>query len=210
MAGIFITLEGVEGVGKTTNLDFIRAYLEAESVPLEVTREPGGTPLAESLRELLLTPGAEPLDDKAELLMVFAARAQHLARRILPALERGDWVLCDRFTDATFAYQGWGRGLDLDFIAELEKRVQGVLRPHRTLLLDLPVAKGLKRAGQRSQPDRFERERLDFFESVREGYLARAAAEPERFRIIDASRPLVEVQSRIAACLDELLNARGR
>ena len=204
--GRFITVEGGEGAGKSTCLDFIRRHLEAAGRSVVVTREPGGTPLAEAIRELLLGQRGMGMADDSELLLVFAARADHLARVIRPALERGDWVLSDRFTDATYAYQGGGRGLDPARIALLEQFVQGDLRPDLTLLLDLPGATGLARAaGREAAPDRFEREALGFFERVRAAYRARAAAEPERFRIIDSSRPLDQVTAHLAEVLDGYL-----
>jgi len=195
--GRFITIEGGEGVGKTTNLDLVERLIRDSGHALVRTREPGGTPLAERIRELLLDPAHAGMADDCELLLVFAARAEHLARVIRPALEAGQWVLCDRFTDATYAYQGYGRGLSLERIAELERMVQGGLRPDLTLLLDVPVETGLARASARGELDRFEQEQQAFFERVREGYLARAAAEPERFRVIDAGQPLEAVQARI-------------
>lgn len=201
----FITLEGGEGAGKSTSLAFIRDYFASRGLPLVVTREPGGTPLAEQLRELLLQKRDEKVAPDAELLLMFAARAQHIAHVIAPALARGEWVLCDRFTDATYAYQGGGRGLSMARIAELEALVQGHLRPDLTLLLDLPVAQGLARAGERAEKDRFESEQDAFFERVRSTYRARAAAEPGRFRVIDASRPLAEVQAALQAALDAWL-----
>ncbi len=205
MRGRFITLEGGEGVGKTTNLQFIRGLIEGAGKRLRVTREPGGTPLAEKIRELLLNPAHKGMAPDCELLLMFAARAEHIDKLIRPALEAGEWVLCDRFTDATFAYQGAGRGLSKARILELEAMVQGDLRPDLTLLLDVPVEIGLQRASDRSEPDRFEQEARDFFERVRQGYLERAAAEPERFRVIDASRPLPEVQQQIREALVPLL-----
>ena len=207
--GVFITVEGIEGVGKTTNMAFIQDYLQSHQVSLRVTREPGGTPLAEQIRSLLLTSHDESLNDDAELLLVFAARAQHLSQLIKPALENGFWVLSDRFTDATYAYQGGGRGLSMQMIADLENAVQGELRPDLTLLLDVPVKVGLARAGQRGELDRFEREKQAFFEKVRETYLQRAAAEPERFCIIDASQPLAAVQADIKAVLKPFLARYG-
>jgi len=208
-AGIFITVEGIEGVGKTTNMAFIQDYLQSHQVALTVTREPGGTPLAEQIRGLLLTNHEESLDAAAELLLVFAARAQHLSQLIKPALANGGWVLSDRFTDATYAYQGGGRGLSMQMIADLESTVQGALRPDLTLLLDVPVEIGLARAGQRGELDRFEREKQAFFEKVRDTYLQRAAAEPERFCIIDAGQPLVAVQADIQAALKPFLARYG-
>lgn len=209
MAGVFITVEGVEGVGKTTNMAFVQSFLQSHGVNLTVTREPGGTPLAEQIRELLLNHNDEALDEGAELLLVFAARAQHLSQLIKPTLARGNWVLSDRFTDATYAYQGGGRGLSLELIAQLEQSVQGELRPDLTLLLDLPVELGLARAGQRGELDRFEREQQAFFERVRAAYLERAAAEPKRFVIIDASQPLDQVQKDIVAALMPFLASQG-
>ncbi|MDP2229225.1 MAG: dTMP kinase [Moraxellaceae bacterium] len=205
VANRFITLEGGEGAGKSTCLRFVAEYFAARALPLCVTREPGGTPLAESIRELLLQKRDEPVAADTELLLMFAARAQHLEALIRPALARGEWVLSDRFTDATYAYQGYGRGLPLPRIAALESLVQGDLRPGLTLLLDLPVSEGMARAEARAEKDRFESEQEAFFERVREGYRLRAAAEPERFRVIDASRPLPEVQAAIGRALDAWL-----
>lgn len=203
--GKLITLEGTEGVGKTTNREFIQQYLEAQGVRLCVTREPGGTPLAEEVRELLLAKRDEAVDEQAELLLIFAARAQHLHQVILPALARGEWVLCDRFTDATYAYQGAGRGLSLSTIATLETLVQGELRPDLTIVLDIDVETGLQRAGSRSSPDRFESEAVEFFERVREGYRQRVAANPAVYAVINAGQPLADVQQDIQQVLDRLL-----
>lgn len=211
--GRFITLEGGEGVGKSTNLEWVAQWLAARGVEVVRTREPGGTPRAEAIRELLLSAKAdEPLDADAELLLVFAARAQHLAQRIRPALERGAWVLCDRFTDATFAYQGGGRGIALDRIAELERFVQRGLEPDLTLLLDMPVAAAQQRlqgrlAASGGSRDRFEQEQATFFEAVRHAYLARAAAAPQRMAVIDADAPLATVQARLSACLEARVSA---
>ncbi len=202
-SGRFITVEGGEGVGKTTNLDFIESLLRSDGHDVVRTREPGGTPLAESVRELLLAPRDEPVSELAELLLVFAARAQHIEQVIKPALARGQWVLCDRFTDATYAYQGAGRGMDVTAIAKLEQLVQQNLRPDLTLLLDVPVEIGMSRASARSTPDRFESEQLHFFELVRAEYLQRASDEPERFVIIDASPELAEVQQQIRRALEK-------
>jgi dTMP kinase len=204
MSGRFITLEGGEGVGKSTNLAFVAATLRAAGRPVLLTREPGGTPLAERVRALVVDHAEEDLPPAAELLLMFAGRAIHLENRIRPALAQGTWVVCDRFTDATYAYQGAGRGSDPAWIGELERRVQRGLQPDLTLLLDADPAVGLARAGARGAADRFETERLSFFEAVRAGYLARAAAEPERFRIIDAARPLADVQADIASALEGL------
>lgn len=205
MRGRFITLEGGEGVGKTTNLEYIRAVLERSGKTLRVTREPGGTPIAERIRGVLLDPANTGMAPDCELLLVFAARAEHLARVIRPALDAGEWVLCDRFTDATYAYQGGGRGLSRQRIKELEAMVQGDLRPDLTLLLDVPVEIGLSRAGARGALDRFEQEEVAFFERVRQAYLERAASAPARYRIIDASLPLVDVQAQIDRALQAIL-----
>lgn len=199
--GFFITVEGTEGVGKSTNIAFIQQLLAEQGKKLLVTREPGGTPLAEEIRAMLLSQRQEPVANDAELLLVFAARAQHLAQTIKPALAQGKWVLSDRFTDATFAYQGAGRGLDWQRIAQLEQFVQGDLRPDLTLLLDLPVEVGMARASARSAPDRFETEKQAFFERVRAGYLRRVQEEPSRFAVIDASAPLANVQQQIKDAL---------
>lgn len=202
MRGKFITIEGTEGVGKTTNIEFIKAWLETRSLPFVCTREPGGTPLAEQIRELLLAPREEIVSSTAELLLMFAGRAQHLHQVIEPVLSEGAWILCDRFTDATYAYQGAGRNMRSDLIAELEMLVQGSLRPDLTLILDIPVELGLKRASERSEPDRFEQEQLEFFERVRQGYLAIAAADPNRCVVIDAALPLDAVQRQISIALE--------
>jgi dTMP kinase len=205
--GRFITVEGIEGAGKSTNLDFVQGLIESAGVEVVRTREPGGTPLGEELRALLLDHRDDGMDETAELLLMFAARAEHLSRRIRPALAQGRWVLCDRFTDATYAYQGGGRGLDGGLIQTLEQLVQGSLRPHLTLLLDLPGCLGLERAGRRSAPDRFEGENLAFFERVRAAYLAIAAAQPQRVRVIDAGRPLAQVRAELAQVVGKLLDA---
>ena len=180
MTGKFITVEGIEGVGKTTNIEFILQQLRGLGKDVVVTREPGGTPLGEAIRGLLLDPEYTGMSPDCELQLMFAARAEHLARVIKPAMEAGQWVLCDRFTDATWAYQGGGRGLDAGKIARLEDLVQGDFRPDLTLLLDVPVEIGLERAGKRGKLDRFEQETVDFFERVRQAYLdmARQAGWP--------------------------------
>ena len=206
MQGKFITVEGSEGVGKSSNLAFIEDYLRNAGITIVRTREPGGTPLGEAIRELLLDARQNAMCDDTELLLMFAARAQHLAEVIRPALAAGQWVLCDRFTDATYAYQGGGRGVSMERIRVLEDWVQGELRPDHTLLLDMPVAAGLERAGARSEPDRFEQEQHAFFERVREAYLARAQAEPGRIHVIDASPALDKVQAHIATVLQQILN----
>lgn len=205
--GRFITVEGGEGAGKSSNLAFIQSLLEAAGKRVLFTREPGGTPLGEAIRDLLLGHQHTGMADDTELLLMFAARAEHLQQKILPALEQGIWVLCDRFTDASFAYQGAGRGLSHERIAKLQQFVQGSLRPDLTLLLDLPVETGLQRAGKRSQPDRFEREAQDFFERVRSGYLRIASDEPERVRVIDASPGLPQVQAQISATIQRYLES---
>jgi dTMP kinase len=198
-----VTLEGGEGAGKTTVLHALRDALASAGADVVCTREPGGTPLAERIRELLLDPGHEPASPQAELLLMFASRAQHVRETILPALQRGAWVLCDRFTDSSYAYQGGGRGLDVALISALEREVVGI-RPGLTLLLDLGVGEGRQRArGRDLVPDRIERERDEFFERVRIAYLARAATEPERIRVLDASRPAAEVASEAVALLRE-------
>ncbi|KIP88069.1 MULTISPECIES: dTMP kinase [Pseudomonas] len=205
MSGLFITLEGPEGAGKSTNREYLAALLREQGVDVLLTREPGGTPLAERVRELLLAPSDERMASDTELLLVFAARAQHLAQVIVPALQRGAVVLCDRFTDATYAYQGGGRGLDVQRIAQLENFVQGALRPDLTLVFDLPVEVGLARAAARGRLDRFEQEGRDFFEAVRSTYLQRARAEPARYRILDAAQSLEAVQRDLDALLPQLL-----
>ncbi len=207
MRGKFITIEGTEGVGKTTNIQFIQSWMDKHKLACATTREPGGTPLAEQIRELLLSPREESVSNSAELLMVFAARAQHIYQVIEPSLSEGAWVLCDRFTDATYAYQGAGRLMDTGLIAELEMMVQGSLRPDLTLILDIPVQIGLKRAGERSTPDRFELEQVEFFERVRSQYLQIAKDNPQRCVVIDASKPLEAVQAQIGAALERFLES---
>ncbi len=203
--GLFISVEGVEGAGKSTNLAFLCDYLGRFGIDYVATREPGGTPLAEQIRQLLLTPSDEPLDATAELLLIFAARAQHLSSFIQPHLSAGRWVVCDRFTDATYAYQGGGRGLGREAVAQLETLVQGQLRPDCTFFLDVPVEIGMRRIAERGELDRFEREQDSFFDTVRQSYLDSIERNPERYRRIDASRPLAEVQSQIATELAQLV-----
>lgn len=205
LSGRFITVEGTEGVGKSTNIAFLCQLLEQHGIEVVLTREPGGTPLAEELRALLLTPRDESVSEDTELLLMFAARAQHIENVIRPAIERGAWVISDRFTDATFAYQGGGRGVDMEHISTLENLVQHGLHPDLTLLLDLPVEIGLKRASARSAPDRFEQEHLEFFEKVRAAYLMRAENEPERFAVIDASKELDAVKDQITSAVHKYL-----
>ena len=203
--GLFITVEGGEGVGKSTNLTFIAEQIRGSGRDLITTREPGGTAIAESIRRLFLEPADEPMAEMTELLLVFAARAQHIARVIEPALAAGTWVLCDRFTDATYAYQGGGRGLDTQTIAALEQLVQKQLRPDVTFLLDAPVEIGAARVAARGASDRLELEQHAFFQKVRECYLQRARAEAQRFRIVDAALPLAQVQAQLLAYLTPLL-----
>jgi len=205
VTGLFITLEGPEGAGKSTNREYLAERLRERGIEVQLTREPGGTPLAERIRELLLDPSDEKMAVDTELLLVFAARAQHIAEVIRPALERGAVVLCDRFTDATYAYQGGGRGLPVERIARLESFVQGGLRPDLTLVFDLPVEIGLSRAAARGRLDRFEQEGRGFFEAVRNTYLDRANADPARYHILDAAQSLAEVQRDLDKLLPALL-----
>ena len=205
MSGLFITLEGPEGAGKSTNREYLAARLREQGIDVVMTREPGGTPLAERIRELLLAPSEETMAVDTELLLMFAARAQHLAEVIRPALARGAVVLCDRFTDATYAYQGGGRGLPVERIAILESFVQGELRPDLTLVFDLPVEVGLARAAARGRLDRFEQEGQAFFEAVRQAYLQRAGQQPQRYSLLDAAQPLEAVQRAIDALLPGIL-----
>ena len=203
--GKFITLEGIEGVGKSTQLEHVADLIRAAGNSVICTREPGGTPLAEDIRNLLLTPSDEQVPPSGELLLMFAARAVHVENLIRPALLRGDWVVCDRFTDATYAYQGFGRGMARAEIGMLERLVQGELRPDLTILLDTPVDVGLARARKRGEPDRFESEKAQFFERVRRGYLEIAAAEPDRVRVVDAAGPIEEVNLVVAGLLEKIL-----
>ncbi len=203
--GRFITLEGGEGAGKTSNLHAITQWLRERGIDHIVTREPGGTPLAEDIRALLLSHHEERMCEMTELLLIFAARAQHLDQVIRPALNAGKWVVSDRFTDATYAYQGGGRGLNQHSIASLESLVQGALRPDLTVILDLAPLVGLERARKRASLDRFEQEKLEFFDRVRASYCERAAAEPGRCVLIDASRTLDEVQGDVLRALERVL-----
>lgn len=205
--GKFITLEGGEGAGKSTSREYIVDLLTAGGIPFVETREPGGTALGESLRSLLLTKDGTPPSVEAELLMVFAARAQHLHEVIEPSLASGKWVLCDRFTDATYAYQGYGRGFDLSTIEVLERMVQKGRQPDLTLLFDLDPKVGIERARNRAELDRFESEELAFFERVREGYLARAGCS-ERFVVINAAQAITEVQASIRTSLTAFIEGR--
>ena len=203
--GLFITLEGGEGAGKSTQMAYVEECLKKAGKTVRVTREPGGTALSESIRELLLDHRQTAMNSDTELLLMFAARAQHIAELIRPTLEAGEWVLCDRFTDATYAYQGGGRGIEMNRIAALEDWVQGELRPDLTLLLDLPIDVGMSRAGERGELDRFEREKQDFFERVRKTYLDMAKQHPDRYRIVDASLDIPQVQAQIDAILAPVL-----
>ena len=209
MVAKFITVEGTEGVGKTTNINFIKSWLRQNEIKFVATREPGGTPLAEEIRDLLLKPRDELVVSSAELLLMFAGRAQHLNKVILPALQADTWVLCDRFTDATYAYQGFGRQMSSELIVQLEKIVQGDIRPDLTLLLDIPVEIGLERANDRGDPDRFEQEQQDFFNRVRAGYLSLANENSDRYVVIDASQELQGVQTDIALALDTFYKSLG-
>lgn len=206
MSGRFITLEGGEGAGKSSNMEWLAERLRAAGKTVLLTREPGGTPLAESIREVLLAPSEETMADDTELLLVFAARAQHLAEKIRPALARGEWVLCDRFVDATWAYQGAGRGLDRQAIGSLEQWVVANSQPDMTILFDIPVEVGMARAGKRAALDRIEQEDKAFFERIRECYLQRANQQPGRFRVLDASQPLEAVRHQIAPLIEEMLS----
>lgn len=203
--GKFITIEGQDGAGKSTNVKVIEAFLNKHQINFVKSREPGGTTLGETLRELLLSSNDSKIGNTAELLLVFAARAQHIEDVIQPALIRGDWVLCDRFTDATYAYQGFGRGLDLGLVKQLEQIVQDTLRPDLTILLDLPVEIGESRAGQRSSPDRFEQQQQSFKQKVRDGYLNLAQQQQDRIKIIDASDSISAVALSIESVLDDFL-----
>jgi dTMP kinase len=204
--GRFITLEGIEGAGKSTVAQVVSEWLAARGITARVTREPGGTPLAERVRKIVLERGNEAVSPRAETLLMFAARSIHVENLIRPALARGEWVICDRFTDASRAYQGYGRGMDLAWIEQLAGAVQGDLQPDCTLLLDLPVEVGLARARGRSgvAADRFEAEAAEFFERVRQGYLQIARAQPGRVRVIDAAVDLPAVTQKVVSVLESL------
>ena len=204
MSGKFITLEGIDGAGKSTHLAWFAAALARRGIAHRVTREPGGTPLGERLRALLLDPG-HSVDGETEALLMFAARNEHLARVIRPALAAGEWVLCDRFSDATFAYQGGGRGVAMAKLEALEAWVQGNLQPDATFYFDLPAAMARQRLQGVRTPDKFELEQVEFFERVRQAYLERARRFTQRIRVIDASRPIEEVQERLGSALTDLL-----
>ena len=206
MGGKFITVEGIEGVGKSTNIDFLAAIIEAKGFSVLRTREPGGTPMAERIRNMLLEHGDEPLPDIAELLLFFASRSLHISNTIRPALLAGQWVVCDRFTDASRAYQGHGRGLSLERINLMAAWVQEDLQPDLTILLDAPAEVGMERAEKRGEADRLDSEEAGFYKRVRDGYLGLAAAEPDRFAVIDASQELEQVQAAIALEINRLLS----
>ena len=204
--GRFISVEGIEGVGKSSNIEVLVSHLEKEGYEVLTTREPGGTPLAEDIRHLLMHRGDEPIPEIAELLMMFAARSLNVNNNIRPALNAGKWVVCDRFTDSSRAYQGAGRGLPMETVNQLAEWVHGDLWPDLTILLDAPVEVGLARAGNRSKPDRIEKEEHAFFARVRERYLELAAAEPDRFAIVDTTRELADVQADVVALAQQLIS----
>jgi dTMP kinase len=205
--GLFITVEGVEGAGKSTQLSLILKKLESAGIEIISTREPGGTPFAESVRELLLANREEQVDQITEMLLMFAARSQHLSQLIKPAIAEGKWVVCDRFTDATYAYQGGGRNLGFELVSQLEQLVQGDFRPDKTFYLDLPVEQGMQRVVARGEKDRFEREELEFFEKVRSAYLRLVESNPERYVVIDASQSVEAVQEDLSLALDKLISS---
>jgi dTMP kinase len=203
--GLFITFEGIEGVGKSTNIDYLAGLIEAHGHPVLRTREPGGTPIAEDIRRILKEHGDEPLPDVAELLLLFAARSINVNNAIRPALTSGTWVISDRFTDSTRAYQGGGRGFPVESIEWLAELAHGDLQPDLTILLDAPVDVAMQRADRRGEPDRFEVERAEFFDRVRQAYLQLAEREPDRFAIVDCSRDLDAVRAAISEIAEALL-----
>lgn len=205
MRGKFITLEGIDGAGKSTHLKWLAAFLESHGIAVQLTREPGGTELGESLRKLLLE-NTQRLHPETEALLVFAARREHLDKIILPALAAGRWVICDRFTDATYAYQSGGSGIAWERIAILEKWVQGELQPDITLCFDVAPEVGRSRSGRIKRPDRFEQEQEAFYQRVREAYLQRAREHPQRIHMVDAGVEIDEIQSRLAALVKQLCN----
>lgn len=207
--GLFITVEGGEGVGKSTNIGFIKRCLDKKNIEFVHTREPGGTPLAENIRKLFLDNTQEKITATTELLLVFAARSQHLSEFIQPQLSAGKWVLCDRFTDATYAYQGGGRGMDDILIAQLEKIVQKGMHPDYTLLLDAPVEVGMSRAQQRGELDRLEQQEMDFFDRVRAKYLSLSKQHPQRYRLVDASQSLEDVQRQLADIINLIIESEA-
>ncbi len=201
--GMFLSLEGSEGVGKTTSLNFISEYLESLGHKILLTREPGGTPMAEELRNILLSEREEKVESDTELLLMFAARCQHVNQVIKPALEKGIWVICDRFVDASYAYQGGGRGLGFERIQQLENWCLGGFKPDLTLLLDMSVEEGIARTKKRGKADRFETEKMDFYQKIRDAYLKRAAQDPQRVFIIDAAPAISEVQAALKMVLQK-------
>ncbi len=206
MSGRFITFEGVEGGGKTTNINFIAELLKEKGKQIVLTREPGGTEVSEAIREILLSKELPAMHQDTELLLMFAARAEHLQKKILPALAQGKWVLCDRFTDASYAYQGGGRGIAIERIATLERWVQGDFRPDHTFLFDLEVETGLNRAKNRGETDRFEQEEFDFFNRIRAKYLEMAEQDSDRYHIINAQYDLARVQQQVTDTLNSILS----
>ncbi|MDH5434779.1 MAG: dTMP kinase [Gammaproteobacteria bacterium] len=203
--GKFITLEGTEGVGKSTCMSFVKEYLESKGIQTWLTREPGGTPLAEDLRKLLLTNREETVENKTELLMMFAARCQHVNQVIKPALDAGKWVICDRYVDASYAYQGGGRGISFEEIRTIEQWCFGDFKTDLTILLDMPVEIAMKRARKRSSPDRIESEKIDFFERIRTAYMQRANDEPDRIYVVDAEPSIGIVQKNIKSILEKYI-----
>lgn len=199
--GRFITIEGIEGGGKSSNIQFVADYLAQHKIDCIITREPGGTTVAEAIRAVVLDKRLPNMHPDTELLLMFAARAEHLQKKILPALHAGKWVISDRFTDATYAYQGGGRGINTTRIAELEQWTQGELQPDLTLLLDLDVEVGLQRTRERGEADRFEEETVAFFQRIRQHYQQRAHLYPERYRVINAAEPLTQVQQQLSQTL---------
>ena len=203
--GLFLSFEGTEGAGKSSNLQYVKEMLEGSGKTVVVSREPGGTEIGERIREILLNPDLPAMHSDTELLLMFASRAEHYQHKILPAINDGQWVLCDRFTDASFAYQGGGRGIDVHRISGLESWVLGGRKPDHTFLFDLPVEVGLSRAKSRGAADRFEQETVMFFQRIRDCYLARAAAEPSRFKVLDASQSLSHVRDQLKQMTSQLL-----
>jgi dTMP kinase len=206
MSAQFITFEGVEGGGKTTNINFIAELLQKAGKQIVLTREPGGTEISEAIREILLSKEFPAMHQDTELLLMFAARAEHLQKKILPALAQGKWVLCDRFTDASYAYQGGGRGIAIKRIAILEQWVQADFRPDHTFLFDLDAETGLSRAKSRGETDRFEQEDIDFFNRIRAKYLEMAEQDSKRYHIINAQHDLVQVQQQVADTLNTIIS----
>ncbi len=202
--GKFITIDGVEGAGKSTQIDFICEYLKTKGIRIVLTREPGGTEIGEKIRTLLLSNSTGQMHADTELMLMFAARNEHIQNKILPALEQGDWVLSDRFTDSSYAYQGGGRGLDVSRIAQLESWVVQDFTPDMTLLLDVPVEIGMSRVESRGEKDRIEMEEMDFFDRVRQAYIARSREFPDRIKLIDSSQTIEHTTKQISAILDTL------